>query len=338
MPLLKPNHPSIFPLLRPTRTLSKIYSQSTFSKVHPRSFSSSCIVAHATTRDPPNAPSTETHNLRTGLEAPTFLGTKKRLPEFNLADHVVLVSGGAGGLGLVQSEALLEAGAIVYALDRREKPPQEFEEACDRAEATLGTRLRYRKIDVTNESGLRKVVADIAEKHGRIDGLIAAAGINKEGDSLEYAAEDFNKILQVNVTGVFSTAQAVANEMVKRKTGGSICLIASMSGTIANRGLVCAAYNSSKAAVCQLARNLASEWGRFGIRVNSISPGYIVTPMTRSDFLSSPERERELSDGNMLGRLSQPEEYRGAGVFLISPASSFMTGADLIIDGGHHSW
>ncbi|KAI5838785.1 hypothetical protein DFP73DRAFT_563185 [Morchella snyderi] len=338
MPLLKPNYPLISPFLRPTRTFLKACSQYPIFKTPHQPFSSSLPGSHATTRDPPNAPSTEVKNLRTGLEAPTFLGTKKRLPEFNLADHVVLVSGGAGGLGLVQSEALLEAGAIVYALDCRDQPPPEFEKACDRAEATLGTRLRYRKIDVTDEPGLRKVVADIAENHGRIDGLIAAAGINKEGDSLEYTAEDFNKILQVNVTGVFSTAQAVAREMVNRKTGGSICLIASMSGTIANRGLVCAAYNSSKAAVCQLARNLASEWGKFGIRVNSISPGYIITPMTKSDFLSSPEREHELSDGNMLGRLSQPEEYRGAGVFLISPASSFMTGADLIIDGGHHSW
>lgn len=80
------------------------------------------------------------------------------------------------------------------------------------------------------------------------------------------------------------------------------------------------------------------EWGRHNIRVNTISPGYIVTPLTEHDFKSSPEREKFLADGNMLGRLSATKEYRGAAVFLLSEASSFMTGSDLIIDGGHHSW
>lgn len=112
MPLLKPNYLLISPFLHPTRTFLKVCSQYPISRAPRQPFSSSCPGAHATTRDPPSAPSTEAKNLRTGLEAPTFLGTKKRLPEFNLADHVVLVSGGAGGLGLVQSEALLEAGAI----------------------------------------------------------------------------------------------------------------------------------------------------------------------------------------------------------------------------------
>lgn len=117
-----------------------------------------------------------------------------------------------------------------------------------------------------------------------------------------------------------------------------MAFIASMSGTIANRGLICAAYNSSKAGVVQLARNLAMEWGAHGIRVNTISPGYIITPMTKHDFKGSEEREQFLADQNMLGRLSEAREYRGAAVFLLSEASSFMTGSDLIIDGGHHSW
>lgn len=88
----------------------------------------------------------------------------------------------------------------------------------------------------------------------------------------------------------------------------------------------------------QLGRNLASEWGREGIRVNTISPGYIVTAMTEALFEKHPERRQDWADGNMLGRLSKPEEYRGAAVFLISSASSFMTGADLRIDGGHCAW
>ncbi|KAG7151948.1 hypothetical protein HYQ46_012225 [Verticillium longisporum] len=131
------------------------------------------------------------------------------------------------------------------------------------------------------------------------------------------------------------TAQAVARQMVRLRCKGSIVLIASMSGTVANRGLICPAYNASKAAVIQLARNLASEWGEHNIRVNTISPGYIVTAMVEALFETYPERRDEWPKHNMLGRLSAPEEYRGAAVFLLSDASSFMTGADLRMDGGH---
>jgi NAD(P)-dependent dehydrogenase (short-subunit alcohol dehydrogenase family) len=108
----------------------------------------------------------------------------------------------------------------------------------------------------------------------------------------------------------------------------------------ANRiqGLICPAYNASKAGVVQLARNLASEWGMYGIRVNTISPGYIVTAMVEALFVEYPERKEEWPEQNMLNRLSKPEEYRGAAVFLISDASSFMTGSDLRIDGGHCAW
>ncbi len=98
------------------------------------------------------------------------------------------------------------------------------------------------------------------------------------------------------------------------------------------------AYNASKAAVIQLARNLASEWGEHGIRVNTISPGYIVTAMTEALFDAYPERRSDWAKGNMLNRLSTPEEFRGAAVFLLSDASSFMTGSDLRIDGGHCAW
>jgi NAD(P)-dependent dehydrogenase (short-subunit alcohol dehydrogenase family) len=104
------------------------------------------------------------------------------------------------------------------------------------------------------------------------------------------------------------------------------------------QGLICPAYNASKAAVLQLGRNLASEWGSYGIRVNTISPGYIATAMVEALFEKYPERRRDWPTQNMLGKLSVPEEYRGAAVFCISDASSFMTGSDLRIDGGHTAW
>lgn len=289
---------------------------------------------------PPKAPKEETQALSAGggTSAPIFLGTSKRLPEYNLSGKVILVTGAARGLGLVQAEALLEAGATVYALDRLEERSPKFKDVQRRATSELGTSLHYRHIDVRNIQGLNSIISKIAEQHGRIDGLLAAAGIQKELSALEYTAEDANTMFAVNLTGCLMTAQATAKAMIATSTPGAIVFIASMSGTIANRGLLCPAYNASKAGVIQLARNLAAEWGEHNIRVNTISPGYIVTEMVEELFQRFPERRNEWPKQNMLGRLSKPEDYRGAAVFLLSDASSFVTATDLRIDGGHTSW
>ena len=251
---------------------------------------------------------------------------------------MILVSGAARGLGLTQAEALLEAGATVYALDRLQEPSSNFERIQERAANELGTTLHYRQIDVRDTENLHAVIADIADSTNRLDGLIAAAGIQQETPALEYSAEDANRMFAVNITGCLMTAQAAAKQMIRFQRGGSIVMIASMSAHIANRGLICPAYNASKAGVLQLARNLASEWGEHGIRVNTISPGYIVTEMVEELFRRFPKRQVDWPQQNMLGRLSKPVEYRGAGVFLMSEASSFMTAADLRMDGGHTSW
>lgn len=271
-------------------------------------------------------------------EAALSVAGGNRLPEFSLAGKVVCVSGAARGLGLTQAEALLEAGARVYALDRLEEPSPEFYDIQKRAKEELGTDFHYRRIDVRDTELLHNTIEAIANTEGRMDGLVAAAGIQQETPALDYTSQDANRMFEVNVTGVMMTAQAVAKQMIRFGNGGSIALIASMSGTIANRGLICSAYNASKAAVIQLARNLASEWGQYNIRVNTISPGYIVTAMVEQLFLQYPERRDEWPKHNMLGRLSSPQEYRGAAVFLLSDASSFMTGSDLRMDGGHAAW
>lgn len=218
--------------------------------------------------------------------------------------------------------------------------------------------MHYRQIDVRDVAKLNEIIKEISDTHGRLDGLIAAAGIQEEKAALDYTAELANRMFEVNVTGVFMTAQAVAKEMIRWGRGGSIAMIASMSGSVANKvsliqiqhvnaeadsllpsqGLICPAYNASKAGVIQLSRNLAAEWGKHGIRVNTISPGYIVTQMVENLFKEYPERREDWPTQNMLGKLSAPEEYRGAAVFLISKASSFMTGSDLRIDGGHAAW
>ncbi|KAF2003907.1 NAD(P)-binding protein [Amniculicola lignicola CBS 123094] len=292
-----------------------------------RRFSSSALRFNAA----PSPPSND------NIEKP-FLGTTKRLPEFNLSKKVIIVTGAARGLGLTQAEGLLEAGAIVYALDRLEKPSSDFYRVAERAEKELNTAFHYRQVDVKNVPKLNEIIEEIGKEHGRMDGLIAAAGIQREMPALEYTQELANEMFEVNITGVFMTAQAVAKQMVKYGNGGSIVMIASMSGTVANRGLICPAYNASKAGVIQLARNLASEWGEYNIRVNTISPGYIVTAMVEQLFVEFPERRTEWPKQNMLQRLSAPKEYRGAAIFLLSDASSFMTGADLRIDGGHSAW
>ncbi|CCX15956.1 hypothetical protein FPQ18DRAFT_347950 [Pyronema domesticum] len=243
---------------------------------------------------------------------------------FSLKGKTIVVTGAARGLGLAQSLALIEAGATVHALDLLPSstllsPPPGY---------------NYHSINILSPS-----LGPLINSLGPIHGCIAAAGINQETPALSYTEEDFSRMMAVNVTGVFMTCQAVARVMVKYGTRGSMVVIASMSGSIANRGLICSAYNASKGAVKQLAKNLASEWGpEHGIRVNSISPGYIVTDMVEQLLATKPERRQEWADQNMLKRLSKPEEFSGAAVFLLSEASSFMTGADLVIDGGHSAW
>ncbi|KAL8920877.1 MAG: hypothetical protein Q9208_006049 [Pyrenodesmia sp. 3 TL-2023] len=290
------------------------------------------------TRSPPKSPFQESETLRKDSGSASFLATTKRMPDFNLTDRVILVSGAAQGLGLTQAEALLEAGATVYALDRKAEPSADFCRVQKRAAEELGNTFYYRQIDVRDVDGMNEIISDIGDKHGRLDGLIAAAGIQQITPALEYKAKDANLMFEINVTGVFMTAQAAAKQMIRFGNGGSIAMIASMSGHIVNRGLICPAYNASKAAVIQLARNLAAEWGEHGIRVNTLSPGYTVTQMVEALFEQYPERREEWPRQNMLGKLSRPEDFRGAAVFLMSPASSMMTASDLRIDGGHAAW
>ncbi|KAG9970010.1 NAD(P)-binding protein, partial [Aureobasidium melanogenum] len=186
-------------------------------------------------RGAPEPPSDESAHLKDNYNAASYLGTTKRLPEFALNDKVVLVTGAARGLGLVQAEALLEAGATVYALDRLPEPSEDFYRIQRRAAEELGTTFHYRQIDVRDVPQLNEIIEDISDKEGRMDGLVAAAGIQQETTALEYTAKDANTMFEVNITGVFMTAQAVAKQMIKHGNGGSMAFIASMSGTVANR-------------------------------------------------------------------------------------------------------
>lgn len=227
----------------------------------------------------------------------------------------------------------------MHCLDRLVDPDPEFiaSQEWSREQQHKGE-LHYHHVDVRDMNMLNGTVAAIAERRGQMNGLVAAAGVQQIKEAVNHSCVDVTEMLDINYTGVFMSANAVARQMMQFKTPGSIILVASMSGVIANKGLNSPVYNSSKAAVIQLSRNLAMEWGKLGIRVNSLCPGHIVTPMVKKNFEEVPGLRETWEQENMLNRLATPEEFTGATIFMLSDASSFMTGGHLIIDGGHTAW
>lgn len=272
------------------------------------------------------------------LLSTTRAGSAPPPPEFSLKDRVYMVTGAARGLGLTQAEAILEAGGRVYAIDKLPLPTPDFDRVASRAKYDLGTQIDYIQADVRDEDAMHGIAKHIARKERRLDGLLAAAGIFKIANALELTKEDMSEIVETNLIGVFISAQAAAKQMVALGTPGSLVLIASVAGSVGTKGLPSTAYSASKAGVLQLARSLATEWGPHGIRVNTISPGYTRTNMVDEVLVKHPELLELFSSTNPLGRVAVPSEMKGAAVFLLSDASSYMTGSDLVADGGHGAW
>ncbi|KAF4967007.1 hypothetical protein FSARC_5379 [Fusarium sarcochroum] len=281
------------------------------------------------------------HELK--LPRETNVG-RKRFSDFDLAGKVFVVTGGAQGLGLALAESLVEAGGKVYCLDRADHPDEGWKEAQRRVVPEWGGSIHYRQQDVQDVKGLDDLITTIADENQGIDGVVAAAGVQHISPTVDYKADEVAHMLSINYTGALMTAKSAAQQMMNYKKRGSICMIASISGLKANRGLISPVYNSSKAAVIQLARSLAMEWspikkdGTGGIRVNCISPGHIMTPMVKSNFEEVPGLREEWEREIMMGRLAETQEFKGAALFLLSNASSYMTGNNLVIDGGHSSW
>ncbi|KAH7117891.1 hypothetical protein B0J11DRAFT_560996 [Dendryphion nanum] len=281
---------------------------------------------------------------------------------FRLDGSTVLLSGGCGAVGICVGKSILESGGDVLFTDMLSAPRLEVWHEIESLAKANGTRATYYQINVTDAESIAPVFDKI--RNGLrypIRGLVACAGISGESDAVDYDINIFRKILDVNITGTFTIVQAVAREMYRANVTGSIVLIASMSGWVTNKGISTSAYNASKAALHQLTRSLAAEWGHpqnlfpgstvsatnpnpptgprpihLPIRVNSLSPGHIDTPIAEA------ARKRGLTDEwakqNMLGRTSNVEEYRAPCLFLLGEGSSFMTGADLRVDGGHCAW
>jgi NAD(P)-dependent dehydrogenase (short-subunit alcohol dehydrogenase family) len=252
-------------------------------------------------------------------------------PDFSLTGGVALVTGAGSGIGRAIALGLAGAGAHVGCLDR---VPHNVEATAAEILAA-GSRAVPVAADVTDPAAMSAAVAQIESALGPLTLGVNAAGIASAAPAEIMPEEQWRQVIDVDLTGVFLSCQAEGRAMI-RNGGGSIVNIASMSATIANRGLHQAHYNAAKAAVVHLGRSLAWEWAASGIRVNSISPGYTYTPMTQR-----PE-QRDAMEGyakdTPLGRNAQPEDMVGPVIFLLSRAASFVTGVDLLVDGGHVIW
>ncbi|WZH50396.1 hypothetical protein QYS62_011640 [Fusarium acuminatum] len=276
-------------------------------------------------------------NVPESMETPASKASTYKL--FSLENKTVAITGGARGLGITLAIAVVEAGGSVACLDILEKPsPSEWAQLNKIATANKAS-VSYRKCDVTDEHSVETAMKEIAAEADKAGapfwGTIACAGIQQQIAALDYPAADFDRVLRVNVTGVFNTCKYAARILREKNSSGSIVIIGSMSGNIANRGLSCTAYNSSKAAVQQMCRSVAQEWGQYGIRVNTLSPGYIRTAMTDQLLQEDPEVEKTWMAGALLGRLGAPEDFKAPAVFLLSEGASFVHGTDLRVDGGH---
>ena len=249
------------------------------------------------------------------------------MEEFSLQERVAVVTGGGQSLGLAISRALHGAGAeMVIAEVNDETGP----EAAEELEGT------FVHTDVTDPASVHAMVETVIEEHGRIDVLVNNAGIVHNIPSEEVPDEEWLAVISVNLNGVFWCCREVGKAMLERGSG-SIVNIASMSGIVSNHPQPQAAYNASKAGVITLTKSLAGEWASRGVRVNSISPGYIRTPLTELGMSKTEWADVWLSS-TPLGRLAEPQEIAPAVLYLASDAASFATGTNLVIDGGYTSW
>ncbi|PNP45509.1 hypothetical protein TGAMA5MH_02732 [Trichoderma gamsii] len=268
---------------------------------------------------------------------------------FSLRERTIIVTGATGGLGSQLTRAILESGGDVIGIDRDEIPPAATWEPLQALAKSLSRSLTYHACNVTSPSQLSSVFEKAAsEVPFPLRGLVNCAGVGTVGDSVDYSEDETKWTLDVNLAGSLYVAQAAAKVVRKQvaegrsveEQGASFVFVASMSGYISNKATPTAIYSASKAGVHQLTRSLAGEWGSSSspaIRVNSISPGVIHTPMTK-EVLTHKEWTTVWEQEAMLKRISGPEEYRGAVVFLLADASSYVTGTDLRVDGGSTGW
>ena len=252
-------------------------------------------------------------------------------PNFRLHGQTALVTGAASGIGRRIAVGLAEAGADVACLDL---PGPGLGSVVEEI-GGLGRRSVSVPADVTRPADLAQAVAETESELGPLSLAVNCAGIANAAPAEEMPLAQWQAVLDINATGVFLSCQAEARVMLNRGRG-AIVNIASMSGSIVNRGLLQAHYNTSKAAVAHLTKSLAMEWADRGIRVNAISPGYTATPMTTRPEVA--EQMAQFEADTPLGRMATVDELVGPAIFLLSDAATFCTGVDLLVDGGFTCW
>jgi NAD(P)-dependent dehydrogenase (short-subunit alcohol dehydrogenase family) len=245
---------------------------------------------------------------------------------FGLQNKVAVVTGGVRGIGQVIAIALAQAGAQVAIFSRT------FAAETVKQITEKGGKAYAITCDVTNEEDVDRAFAEVLHRSEKVDIVFNNAGICIHKSTLDSSVEEWRQVIDTNLTGEFIVARAAGRIMIEKGIPGSIINMASMSGTIVNIPQWQASYNSSKAGVIHLTKSLAIEWAEYNIRVNSLSPGYISTPM-------SADTPKELKDAWLplmpLHRMGTPEELIGAVIFLASEASTYTTGCDLIVDGAY---
>ncbi len=247
-------------------------------------------------------------------------------PLFSVADQVVLISGGSRGIGKAIAAGFAERRAQVVITGRDEQALKAAAEDIDPTSHSV----RACVCDVALRDNIDAVVREVLSEYGRIDTLVNVAGVNRRKPALGVTEDDYDFILGVNLKGAFLLSQAVGRSMVERGQGSQINIASLNTDRPLTRVLP---YALSKSAMGSMTRALATEWGPFGVRVNALAPGFILTDLTRN--LWADETMKAWSIANTpQRRLGQPEDMIGTAVFLASPAAAFLTGQIIYVDGG----
>lgn len=248
---------------------------------------------------------------------------------FDLTDRVALITGGAQGLGAAIARALAEQGASIAMLDVKAEEVLTFANTlCEETgRETLGL-----SCDVSDAEQVRVCVEQVAERFGRIDILVNNAGIHRRGTPINFRPEDLADVLSVNLIGCYHVVGAVGKVMLAQGLG-SIINVSALGGGIVGLGRGGSIYGMTKGGLVALTRDLAAEWGRHGIRVNAVAPGWIRTPMT-SALQNDPVRSAKVLERVPLRRWGEPQDVAGVVAFLASDAAAYITGCTIPIDGG----
>jgi NAD(P)-dependent dehydrogenase (short-subunit alcohol dehydrogenase family) len=251
------------------------------------------------------------------------------MKDYELHGKVAVVTGAARGIGEEITKRLLDLGAKVVLADRSETVAETA-----KRHGGKGAGTDHAVFDVTDSKAVDKAVEAIVARHGKVDILVANAGVAFERKAEEHSDEDWRTVLGINLDGVFYTVRAFARPMLKAKSG-AIVAISSIAGVKAVRPEVHVGYDVSKAGVAHMCRVLGVEWAKQGVRINAVGPGYTDTEMLAEVGRTSPKTMAMWLDDTPYGRLMKPSEIASGVAFLVSDAASGITGHLLMVDGGY---